>query len=86
MSDDPALLALLEVQAHDTRLDQLRHHHATLPAREREIVLLRYFKELTQREIAQRVGISQMHVSRLLRRSLERLGAAVGDQSSAAPA
>ena len=34
MSDDPALLALLEVQAHDTRLDQLRHHHATLPARE----------------------------------------------------
>ena len=30
----PALLALLEVQAHDTRLDQLRHHHEALPARE----------------------------------------------------
>ncbi len=67
-------------------LSVLRAGLATLPAREREIVLLRYFKELTQREIAQRVGISQMHVSRLLRRSLERLGAAVGDQSSAAPA
>jgi hypothetical protein len=34
MTDNPALLALLEVQAHDTRLDQLRHHQETLPARE----------------------------------------------------
>jgi hypothetical protein len=34
MTDEPALLALLEVQAHDTRLDQLHHHHETLPARE----------------------------------------------------
>lgn len=67
-------------------LSVLRAGLATLPAREREIVVLRYFKELTQREIAQRVGISQMHVSRLLRRSLDRLGAAVGDPSSAAPA
>lgn len=34
MTDDhPALAALLDVQAHDTRLDQLRHHHETLPAR-----------------------------------------------------
>ena len=34
MTDNPALLALLEVQAHDTRLDQLHHHHESLPARE----------------------------------------------------
>ena len=34
MTDNPALLALLEVQAHDTRLDQLRHHQEALPARE----------------------------------------------------
>ncbi len=34
MTDNPALLALLEVQAHDTRLDQLHHLHETLPARE----------------------------------------------------
>jgi uncharacterized protein len=34
MTDNPALLALLEVQAHDTRLDQLRHHHEVLPERE----------------------------------------------------
>lgn len=41
-----------------------------LAEREREIVRLRFFEGLTQREIADRVGVSQMHVSRLLRRSL----------------
>jgi len=46
-----------------------------LPAREREIVLLRFVEELGQDEIAARVGISQMHVSRLLRRALARLRA-----------
>jgi RNA polymerase sigma-B factor len=44
-----------------------------LSERERRIVMLRFFAGLTQREIAERVGISQMHVSRLLRRSLERM-------------
>jgi RNA polymerase sigma-B factor len=46
---------------------------ATLPARERTIVELRFFDGLTQSEIAERVGISQMHVSRLLARSLNTL-------------
>jgi RNA polymerase sigma-B factor len=46
-----------------------------LPARERRIVELRFFDSLTQSEIAERVGVSQMHVSRLLTRSLERLRA-----------
>ena len=45
----------------------------TLPERERSIILLRFFEGLTQREIADRIGISQMHVSRLLRRSVERM-------------
>jgi RNA polymerase sigma-B factor len=45
----------------------------TLPEREREIVRLRFFEELSQSEIAERVGISQMHVSRLLRRSFEEM-------------
>jgi RNA polymerase sigma-B factor len=44
-----------------------------LSDRERRIVLLRFFAGLTQREIAERIGISQMHVSRLLRRALERM-------------
>lgn len=49
---------------------------ATLPAREQEIVRLRFYEELTQSEIAERVGMSQMHVSRLLRRSFEEMRAA----------
>src|SRR6266542_3995568 len=44
-----------------------------LPERERHIVVLRYVDELTQDQIAERLGISQMHVSRLLRRALERM-------------
>jgi RNA polymerase sigma-B factor len=44
-----------------------------LPERERQIVLLRYVDELTQDEIAARMQISQMHVSRLLRRAIERM-------------
>jgi RNA polymerase sigma-B factor len=44
-----------------------------LPAREREILHLRFYEGLTQREIAGRVGVSQMHVSRLIRRSIESL-------------
>jgi RNA polymerase sigma-B factor len=44
-----------------------------LPERERRIILLRYVEELTQDEIAARMGISQMHVSRLLRRAIERM-------------
>lgn len=45
----------------------------TLSARDAEILRLRFWDELTQEEIAQRVGVSQMHVSRLLRRSVQRL-------------
>ncbi len=47
---------------------------AVLPEREQRIVYLRFFEGLTQSEIAAEVGISQMHVSRLLVRSLETLG------------
>jgi RNA polymerase sigma-B factor len=46
-----------------------------LPARERLILRLRFLEDLTQTEIAAMVGISQMQVSRLLRRSLEQLRA-----------
>ena len=52
---------------------------AALPERERTILRLRYEDDLTQAQIATRVGLSQMHVSRILRQSLDRVGAiAVG--------
>jgi RNA polymerase sigma-B factor len=44
-----------------------------LDERERTILQLRFFEGLTQSQIAQQVGISQMHVSRLIRRSLEKI-------------
>ena len=44
-----------------------------LDARERQILHLRFFEGLTQSQIAQQVGISQMHVSRLIRRALEKI-------------
>lgn len=46
---------------------------ATLPPRERTIVRMRFWEQCSQSEIAQRLGMSQMHVSRLLARSLTRL-------------
>ena len=46
---------------------------AALDDRERRILQLRFFEGLTQSQIAQQVGISQMHVSRLIRRSLEKM-------------
>jgi RNA polymerase sigma-B factor len=52
-----------------------------LGERERKIVLLRFSYGMTQREIAERVGISQMHVSRLLRRSLEVMSETVGGEA-----
>ena len=52
---------------------------AKLEKRERTILYLRFFEGLTQSQIAARVGISQMHVSRLIRRSLERLREEIGD-------
>ena len=44
-----------------------------LDDRERQILHLRFFEGLTQSQIAQQVGISQMHVSRLIRRALEKI-------------
>jgi RNA polymerase sigma-B factor len=56
--------------------DTLRGSLAALPERERLILRLRFERDMTQAEIAERIGVSQMHVSRLLRRSLDRLSAA----------
>jgi RNA polymerase sigma-B factor len=53
---------------------------ATLPPRERTIVYLRFFGSLTQQEIADRLGMSQVHVSRLLRQCLGELREALDDE------
>ena len=50
-----------------------------LPPRERCILHLRFVEDLTQLEIAERIGISQMHVSRLLRRALDSLQEAAAE-------
>ncbi len=56
----------------------IRQLLAQLPERERQIVWLRFFGQRTQSEIAEEIGISQMHVSRLLKRSLELMRARSG--------
>lgn len=53
----------------------------TLGERERTIVRLRFYDELSQTEIAERVGVSQMHVSRLLRQSFEQMRTAMTEPS-----
>ena len=55
---------------------------AKLDERERRIISLRFEEGLTQSQIASRVGVSQMHVSRLLRRALETLREEVGEIES----
>ncbi|MBY8848691.1 SigB/SigF/SigG family RNA polymerase sigma factor [Saccharothrix longispora] len=66
VSDDPAL----EVVELQHALDPMLRG---LPKRERRIIVLRFFRNMTQSQIADSVGVSQMHVSRLLSRSLARL-------------
>jgi RNA polymerase sigma-B factor len=51
----------------------LSHLMRLLTAREREVLLLRFQADLTQAEIGERIGLSQMQISRIIRRSLERL-------------
>lgn len=67
IGDDDERLGLVDDQT--TIFAAARH----LPQRERQILFLRFGADLTQTEIADRVGVSQMQVSRLLRRSVQRL-------------
>jgi RNA polymerase sigma-B factor len=61
----------------DTVEDQLlvRDALATLTPRERRILFMRFHRDMYQREIAERIGVSQMQVSRLLRQALDKLAA-----------
>ncbi len=62
-------LGLDHVECRET----LRPLLAALPERERTVLMLRFFDSLTQIQIAERVGVSQVHVSRLLAKALHRL-------------
>jgi RNA polymerase sigma-B factor len=53
-----------------------------LQPREKKILLLRFFKNMTQSQIAEEIGVSQMHVSRLLNRTLEQLRTSLEESSS----
>ena len=53
-----------------------------LAPREKKILLLRFFKNMTQSQIAEEIGVSQMHVSRLLNRTLEQLRTSLEEQES----
>jgi RNA polymerase sigma-B factor len=66
------------------RRETLERAIRQLPERERAIVALRFLDDLTQSEIAARMEISQMHVSRLLRGSLEQLRDELGSLEHAA--
>jgi RNA polymerase sigma-B factor len=62
---------------------------ATVTPREREVLRLRFQEDLTQAEIGERIGVSQMQVSRLIRQAVARLRAAAhtdeGDPPEAQP-
>jgi RNA polymerase sigma-B factor len=55
-----------------------------LDQRERRILHLRFFRGMTQSQIAEQIGISQMHVSRLIRRSLEKIREEISEETEVA--
>ena len=74
------LIGQLDRALHDLEAyADLRRALDLLEARERQVIHLRFFDELPQRQISQRMGISQMHVSRLERRALLRLRGILDD-------
>jgi RNA polymerase sigma-B factor len=54
-------------------MEAIARHWDQLPHREQRILIMRYYGNHTQAEVAARLGISQMHVSRLQARALARL-------------
>lgn len=84
-SDDDGLALSETFGSVDSNLDKVldvesvRPLLAALPERERTVLRLRFFENMTQTQIAARIGCSQMHVSRLLTKALERLRDQVSD-------
>lgn len=78
-SDDgpPSMLDVLGVEDHNLAHVEIRESLKPLleglDPREKRILLLRFFKNMTQSQIADEIGVSQMHVSRLLTKTLKQL-------------
>ena len=78
-SDDgaPSMLATLGID--DANIEHVEIRESIKPLleglgeREKRILLLRFFRNMTQSQIAEEIGVSQMHVSRLLSRTLNQL-------------
>jgi RNA polymerase sigma-B factor len=88
--DDPATLAELighedpQVE-HTLDMESVLTHWTDLAEREQRILTMRFYGNMTQAEIGEQLGISQMHVSRLLARALRYLrGRLLGDEEDAA--
>ena len=86
--DDPALLADMLGDddpgvAHAIDMGAVSAHWDELPEREQRILVMRFYGNLTQTEIGDRLGISQMHVSRLLARALAHLRSRLLDTAQA---
>jgi len=89
--EDPALLADVLGDddpgvAHAIDMESVNAHWDELPEREQRILVMRFYGNLTQMEIGDRLGISQMHVSRLLARALAHLRSRLLDPSEASDA
>jgi len=85
---DPALLADVLGDddpgvAHAIDMESVNTHWDELPEREQRILVMRFYGNLTQTEIGDQLGISQMHVSRLLARALAYLRSRLLDLSEA---
>jgi len=87
--DDPGLLADMLGDddpgvTHAVDMEAVNAHWDELPEREQRILVMRFYGNLTQTEIGDRLGISQMHVSRLLARALTHLRNRLLDMAEAA--
>jgi RNA polymerase sigma-B factor len=72
--DDPGM-------EHAVDMESVATHWEELPEREQRILVMRFYGNLTQAEIGTRLGISQMHVSRLLTRALSHLRSRLLDEA-----
>jgi RNA polymerase sigma-B factor len=80
------LVGRMDKTLHDFEIyGDLRNAMQLLGPREREVISLRFFEEMSQAKIARKLNISQMHVSRLQQRALKRLKELLSDEVATLP-